>query len=146
MVLQWHWDPFERPSRRGVLWFQRTSVYDIVRHEAEEFKNVANRQCQKINAMSRSDLFKYVRDVITDNWRSNGEFVAVGSLQRLERVFYSVGWHDRTIMCRRFKSKIHVVSNLASKWFIIWTSYIGLSKLMHNIKNPYIGVSRHPTV
>ena len=91
MVLQWHWDPFERPSGRGMLWFYRTSVYDIVRHEAEEFKNVANRQCQKINAMSRSDLIKYVRDVLADNWRSNGEFVAVGSLQNLERVFYSVG-------------------------------------------------------
>ena len=90
MVFKWHWDPFERPSRRGMNWFHRSS-YDIVRHEAEEFKNIANRQCQKINAMSRSDLFKYVRDVITDKWRLNGEVVAVGSLQNLEGVFYTVG-------------------------------------------------------
>ena len=92
-MLPLQWNPFEPSS-----WFTYERSHLIVRHGAEEFKKIANRECNKIKSMSKSDLFKYVVNVTAVrenpmywiNW-------SLGSLGKLERLFYTVGWHEGTI-------------------------------------------------
>ena len=86
MVL--HWEPFEGPSYSGWHLNGFVLVDVIVRHEAEEFRHIENRECRKINSMSRSDLFQYASNVTKEKWRFQGMVLPFGSLRNLERLFY----------------------------------------------------------
>ena len=89
------WDPFEPSSHLIGNMSRYYKSHLIVRHGAEEFKNIANRECRKINSMSKSALFKYVVNVTTR--RDYGMYWSTGSLAKLEDLFYTVGWHEGTI-------------------------------------------------
>ena len=92
MVL--HWEPFEEPSQSGWNWRGFVFAGVIVRHKAEEFKHIENRECQKINSMSRSDLCQYARNVTKDNWRFFGVLLPFGSLRNLENLFYRASTYE----------------------------------------------------
>ena len=87
------WDPFEPSSHYYMSRYYNSHL--IVRHGAEEFKNIANRECNKINLLNKSDLFKYVVNVT--GGRGNGIYWSTRSLEKLVRLFYTVGWHEGTI-------------------------------------------------
>ena len=94
MVLDW--DPFEGPSvdSYGLPWNGFIFAHVIVRHEAEEFKHIENRECQKINSMSRSDLCQYARNVTKDTWRVFGMPLHFSSLHKLENLFYRASTYE----------------------------------------------------